>query len=324
MGLGSVLFSLFFLCSRMVVADTCDYYNLGNCINVQSEGSQSFEFKPLFPENPTLVYAIDELTSTEIQIETDKDPLWQPDEAQRISFWLEYPVINTTNEAFTLSQIGMLFTNVTGELGGGNNGCDGILGQQCAENLKDVLKWMLLEEVDGSSEDEKVLHNVLSELESRPLYNLSCPHDIFDDSALTLEKALAVEAVYDDTGYTFEPEFLPSGNSSFTYTTPVDRERSYEEQVRKIGVGIVVRFPITLEPEYDPTSEQYEGGRNTTLDGIQLELVCVRAEDNNSGDGAGGDTAGEEENNENLATLTRTSLAGVLVAFMAALLTVYY
>ncbi|KAL5361525.1 hypothetical protein BJX96DRAFT_176312 [Aspergillus floccosus] len=171
------------------MAQTCDYYDTGNnCINVQSKGSKSFEFRPLFPEDPTIVYAIDELSEDEIQMETDQGYLGNPDAAQRTTFWLEYSSMNATKEAFSISQIGMLFTNATKAAEGGNNGCDGLLGQDCVENLKDALKWKIIRNLRGDSSDERVLAQVFRDLKMRPMYNLSCPRDIFDDEALPSDR----------------------------------------------------------------------------------------------------------------------------------------
>jgi hypothetical protein len=145
-------------------ADTCDYDNPTNCINVQANGTRSFAFDPFFNENATFVYAIDSLT----------------DETQKTAFWLEYPVLYKNDNARNISQVGMLFTNASGSLDGGNNGCNGLLSEQCAENLKDALKWGILSNVH--EQQNQSLPNALRGLASNPLRNLSCPTDLFDDS----------------------------------------------------------------------------------------------------------------------------------------------
>ncbi|KAL4867170.1 hypothetical protein BDV12DRAFT_171865 [Aspergillus spectabilis] len=153
--------------SAATAADTCDYDNPTNCINAQASGTRSFAFDPFFNENATFVYAIDSLT----------------DETQKTAFWLEYPVLYKNDNARNISQVGMLFTNASGPIGGGNNGCNGLLSEQCAENLKDALKWGILSNVH--EQQNQSLPNALRGLASNPLRNLSCPTDLFDDSALT-------------------------------------------------------------------------------------------------------------------------------------------
>jgi hypothetical protein len=173
------------LSASTAMAQSCDYYNKGdNCINVHIKGTKSFEFKPLFPEDPTLVYAVDELSKNEIQMEIDQGYMGNTDVAQRTTFWLEHSNMNDTEEAMSISQIGMLFTNASGAVYGGNNGCDGLLGEECVENLKDVLKWNIIRNMRGDPADKEVLAEVFRDLKRRPMYNLSCPHDLFDDEAL--------------------------------------------------------------------------------------------------------------------------------------------
>jgi len=178
---------VFTLCLRAAIAQSCDYYNLGRCINVQSQGSRSFPFKPLFPTDPTFVYAIDELSPDEIKIETDQNSSFDADELQRIAFWLEYSNANFTPSALAVSQVGMLFTNATGPVEGGNNGCNSVLGEECVKNLKDVLINSMVGKMDISYIEEmprEILYDALESFALRPLYNLSCPRDLFDDSPL--------------------------------------------------------------------------------------------------------------------------------------------
>jgi len=92
--------------------------------------------------------------------------------------------------------------------------------------------------------------------------------------------ALAIEATLDATGLAYSrPEMLPPGNASFTYSYPEDRVRSYQEQLAKVGVGIVVRFPSPIDTHFNSTTEQNEGGSVPSAAEFQMEFVCVRVND---------------------------------------------
>ncbi|KAL4967896.1 uncharacterized protein BDV14DRAFT_168563 [Aspergillus stella-maris] len=155
---------------------TCNNEDKTNCINAVNKGTHSFSFGDLFPENATFVYGLEPLTAVGSEELDNKDGL------QKIAFWLEYPSLHTDKTALEISQVGMLFTNASGSLGGGNNGCNGLLSEACAENLKDALKWGLLSHLH--EEQNQSLPNALRDFHSTPLANLSCPTDLFDDEAL--------------------------------------------------------------------------------------------------------------------------------------------
>ena len=72
----------------------------------------------------------------------------------------------------------MLLSNATGTISGGNNGCDGLLSEECVSNLKDILKWsiVLLDEYPTN-----FLEGRIGKFQKTPLTNLSCPANIFDD-----------------------------------------------------------------------------------------------------------------------------------------------
>jgi len=166
-------------------AQNCDYYTDDPCINVQTEATAELEFKPLFTKNPTLVYAIDDLNSTEIETEKDKYGVsgnLYSGPIQNIAFWVEYSGLNYTPSAEHRTDVVVMFTNVTGATGGGNNGCDDLLGNQCSENLKEVLRWG---SVSLGTPLYTPIQSTLDSLHNRPLRNLSCPDDLFDDSILS-------------------------------------------------------------------------------------------------------------------------------------------
>ncbi|KAL4878888.1 hypothetical protein BJY04DRAFT_194812 [Aspergillus karnatakaensis] len=300
-------------------AGTCDYNNPTNCINVQTKATRSFAFDNLFTKNATFVYAIDSISSN----------------VQKTAFWLEYPVLHTNNEARNLTQVAMLFTNASSASNGGNNGCNGIISDQCAENLKDALRWGIIPNV--YEQQNQSLPNALKELTANPPRNLSCPVDLFDDSALTstwntsdsVTRPFAVEWVERIQEY-IHSEHLPSGSANQTYSFPVDRKRSYETQLAKAGVGIVVRAPVYVEPVYNSEEQEYQGERLVDFDEIEIEFVCLKASDDeieNAGDGgdgsdhesaSGSDDSPEDNDNAGVRASVAVfpAVLGALVAMM--------
>ncbi|KAL2833957.1 hypothetical protein BJY01DRAFT_224845 [Aspergillus pseudoustus] len=326
------VFALFLVASATATAQSCDYSRESNCINPQTNGTKTFEFKPLFPSGASLVYAVDSLSSDELQYSTIKDATT---EAQRIAFWVEYPEVKVDNDDMVISQVGMLFSNASQSVEGDNGGCNGVVSSGCADNLKDVLKWGILRHVyEGQNAS---LYQALGDLYDRPLTNLSCPGDLFDDSPLyptvagngSYGRALAIEATEANTKYFLFPELLPSGNSSYTYSAPIDRARSYSAQLAKTGVGILARVPVYLEAIYDMQSGEYEGEKNVTYDEIEVEFVCLSAGDdegesqsqsgNQSADSGSGSGNGDgEDNDENSAARASGFALSIVVAGFAA------
>ncbi|KAL4797528.1 hypothetical protein BDV19DRAFT_359041 [Aspergillus venezuelensis] len=308
---------------------TCNNEDKTNCIKAVNKGTHSFSFGDLFPENATFVYAMDPLTAVGNEELDNKDGL------QKIAFWLEYSSLHADKTALEISHVGMLFTNASDSIGGGNNGCNGLLSEACAESLKDALKWGILSHLH--QEQNQSLPNTLRGLHSSPLTNLSCPTDLFDDEALIttwnstsgdVARPFLVETTANATMYSYPLAYqhLPSGSASQTYSLPVTKERSYEAQLAKAGVGIIVRAPIYIEPVYDWQLKDYAGERNVTFDEIQMDLVCMRLDgdggDGNSSDSnsQGAEAGGSGDTGDNAASRTSMFIFPTLAGLLAALL----
>jgi hypothetical protein len=96
----------------------------------------SFEFQPLFPSNPTFVYAFD------VQDEDESDgPNVAPERMSKVGFWLEYTDHNLDPQAKQETHLAVLLNgNITGTPGGGHNGCDGVWGAECSNSIMELVK----------------------------------------------------------------------------------------------------------------------------------------------------------------------------------------
>ncbi|KAL3494372.1 hypothetical protein BJX62DRAFT_47550 [Aspergillus germanicus] len=310
------VFTLFLVASATAGANaqSCDYSRESNCINPQTNGTKTFEFKPLFPSDASLVYAVDSLSSDELQYSTIDDAT----EAQRIAFWVEYPEVHVDNDDLVISQVGMLFSNASQTVNGDNGGCDGIIASDCADNLKDVLKWGILRHLaEGQNAS---LYQTLDDLYAKPLTNLSCPGDLLDDSPLyptvagngSYGHALAIEATFNNTLGWMTPELLASGNASHTYSAPIDRARSYSAQLDKIGVGILARVPVYLEPVLNWETMEYDFEKNVTFEKIEVEFVCLSAGDAGVTESDSGSESSQDDDENSAAKVSGFGLPVVL------------
>lgn len=165
----------------------CSVTSLEDCVEPMARGSASFEFKPLFPEDATFVFAFD----VQDEKELDDDAI-APGETQipdaKVAYWLEYNEVElTASDRQETYMVVLTNENVTGTAsGGGHNGCDGVLGSECAENLAQLIKTQIAAARNRAFADFPSVFGYLDvpirddEL-AYAVGNLSCPVGIFDE-----------------------------------------------------------------------------------------------------------------------------------------------
>jgi hypothetical protein len=125
--------------------------SIADSINPIAKGKTSFEFKPLFPTNPSFVYAFDAQTVEEAQ-NNSIAPGTSPTPYSNVAVWLEYTGANLTRSTHEISEIILLMSeNITGTPSGGNNGCDGVWGPACSNDLIAAIKGRIAEAAKGPS-----------------------------------------------------------------------------------------------------------------------------------------------------------------------------
>lgn len=184
--LQQIVFATILIFSRVSSSQECVYKfpdsDARSCIKVQSKATAAFQFSSLFPDNATFVYAIDDYDKDEVNEQNQwSSYIDKPTSFERVAYWLEYSNVNDTPAARAHSEFGVLFTNASGSIEGGNNGCDGVLTQECAANLLETLRWTMY--LGVGVEVVAPLSLALPLIASYS--NLSCPTDLFDDSPIT-------------------------------------------------------------------------------------------------------------------------------------------
>jgi hypothetical protein len=128
----------------------CDYKKTSQlkedhiCINNTIQAEAEFTFDPLFKKPAKFVYAVDN-TTTGKQMESE-DFINEANvliaKESLVGWWIEYDDIsfnNTDKKLIIGTEARVAYTNVTKSPGGGNNGCDELLGSDCLKKIRDTL-----------------------------------------------------------------------------------------------------------------------------------------------------------------------------------------
>lgn len=170
--------NLAFFCLRVAAQGKCDHYLDKKCIDAY--GSAIFDFQPLFSEPPRFGYGFRVFHESEISDSLSGRPPAYRGDVNDVKSWLEWSngTFLVDRKANRTSDFALLLSNATGEISGGNNGCDGLLGATCVANLKDILKWAI---VLAGRETIHVFRENVQLFQQTPLTNLSCPTNIFEN-----------------------------------------------------------------------------------------------------------------------------------------------
>lgn len=162
-------------------ANFCNYGKDDGCISPQITATAALPFGSLFTKSPAFVFAIDDLDSTEIESARQHTDLPIPGDyngpVQAIGFWIQFEQnsLNFTPAADHIYVVGALSTNSSNALGGHDGGCQDALGTQCVAGLK------------ASVQAGRGLA-AITDLNTNPQNNLSCPDDLFADYLVRLQR----------------------------------------------------------------------------------------------------------------------------------------
>ena len=159
------------------VAGFCPYYDEA-CVDPIAQTAYPLDLQPLFPGPLSLFYAYDASSSSSSSSSNNLPP------STKSAFWLRYDGIRVNRSAITTNrtlEIGMRMGNFTGTPGGGHNGCDGIIGPECADTIEDSLQEAIYQLLlsSGDGDHTNPLQTVLGKMQASPPANFSCVPSFF-------------------------------------------------------------------------------------------------------------------------------------------------
>lgn len=171
--------ALAFVLANFVFPVTAYYcsFNDGTCIDGLAQVSVSFQFPSISPSQLFFYYAFDAGLSNQNGTSSVKVGYWlQYDHDQLASYNKQSPDTNWTTEA------ALRIGNLGGYVRGSNNGCDGVWGSACSENLKSFLQSSIFNLSRQGVPYEMPLQTVLQPLtdsSAGPVIE-GCPSSIFE------------------------------------------------------------------------------------------------------------------------------------------------
>ncbi|KAL1985336.1 hypothetical protein VTN96DRAFT_8014 [Rasamsonia emersonii] len=243
------------------VAQICDFYDDG-CIDPLAQVSVPVVFEPLFQTPIRFYYGFDAQAPSDPEQQllpaADRGPMI------KASFWLQYDqnrVGNRPIHANRTTEIALRVGNLTGFSGGENNGCDGVWGHQCSQNLKAYLQNSIYNLAASGVYYNSPLEAVLQQMsQAQPPPTIpSCPQSLFQVGVIPVESFVEENELNQSITVG-----LP-GSSAFPWRTWYIRNITPSEQAVQVAVGIFSRGP------------SWGSAPLNSADDVQIELVCVRA-----------------------------------------------
>ncbi|KAK3191468.1 hypothetical protein K4F52_002282 [Lecanicillium sp. MT-2017a] len=160
-------------------AQLCNYTEQRNCINADASASVSLPIPTLFSRPPTFHFATDDLSTNQ---STQYVPFGYQGPVQRVAWWLTFDnsTVNYDSPQSKIYTVAVMETGLANRIGGGDGGCQDLLGMECIANLRALLVGRAVEDTTTYLSSISVAV-MLKRLNTVPLKNLSCPHDIFGD-----------------------------------------------------------------------------------------------------------------------------------------------
>jgi hypothetical protein len=253
-----------------------------SCIDGIAQVSVSFQFPSISPSPLLFYYAFDGGYS-------------YPNGSSliKVGYWLQYDQNQLTayNKHFTgtnwMTEAALRIGNLGGYVGGSNNGCDGVWGNACSENLKNFLQSAIFDLSRSGLPYELPLQTVLQPLtDDTPGPSIQgCPATLFQlnnipsygivfPSLLSLaqrQRLMVLLAVINQTSVGGNNQsdcnvnVSPSGNTGSVWRTWNISNVTPLQQAQEVAVGIITRGPV------------YGSKPLASPQDINIELVCSRA-----------------------------------------------
>ncbi|KAF3386959.1 hypothetical protein F1880_001158 [Penicillium rolfsii] len=231
-------------------AQMCSFWESG-CIDPLAQTAVPIDFSPLFPDPITFYYAFDELPSGKGQ-----GPI------TKTSYWLRYHNRKISKDQVTsnrTSEVALRVGNLTGIPSGTTNGCDGVWGYHCSQDIKGALQHSIFRLATSGEYYSKPLEATLAHMMAYPPHFPNCSAPIFDVASIPVQD-FAKERTPDPN-----VSVMPPGSSHHPWQVWYIDGMTSNQQASQVAVGIIARSPTCNGPP------------PLTPDEIQVELVCLQA-----------------------------------------------
>ncbi|PLB53766.1 hypothetical protein P170DRAFT_346545 [Aspergillus steynii IBT 23096] len=232
------------------LAQLCSFWD-GGCVDPLAQTAVSFGFPPLFLDDINLYYGFDANSRGK-----GHEPM------TKASFWLGYAarrIDNSVIDRNRTSEIAMRIGNLTGTPAGDNNGCDGVWGPQCSNNLKSAFKGAIYDLSKKGDYYSYPLDTVISQMLINPPSLANCPPPFFD------VQTFPVQPFGQETDTDLSATLKTSGTSESPWKTWFIDNMTSSQQAEQVAVAIISRGP------------SYNSAPPRSKDDVQIELVCVQA-----------------------------------------------
>ncbi|KAE8552711.1 hypothetical protein EYB25_004090 [Talaromyces marneffei] len=242
--------------------DYCTFDN-SNCIDGLAQVSVSFKFDAISPVPLLFYYGFDAGWGS---------PSNNDSCAVKVGYWLQYDrgLLTEFNSNIRginwTTEVALRIGNLGGYVGGANNGCNGVWGHSCSENLKTFLRSSLFNLSTSGQPYDFPLDTVLQPLTTGspgPFID-GCPATLF--ALNQIPTYVVVNATTADSNNSREAiNVAEPGNPSSPWRTWYIPGVTAMGQAQEVAVGIIARTPNHGSKPLNSPND------------IQLELVCARA-----------------------------------------------
>lgn len=167
---------------RGAAAQFCSFWD-SSCIDPLAQSAVRLDFSPLFPDPITLYYAY------------DANPSGKGDGPMtKTAFWLRYNTHRVNSDPVDgnrTSEIALRVGNLTGTPSGGNNGCDGLWGSICSNDIKTALQGIMYRLAWSKEPYSRPLQYALNQMllspPSSPSLSSSCGAPVLDVASIPVQ-----------------------------------------------------------------------------------------------------------------------------------------
>ncbi|KAJ5623991.1 hypothetical protein N7510_000300 [Penicillium lagena] len=231
-------------------AQFCSFWNTG-CVDPVAQTAVSLQFQPVFPDPVTFFYGF------------DASPLGKGEGPMtKVAYWLRYQDNHVNHDAVDAnrtSEVALRIGNITGVPSGGNNGCDGIWGPPCSEDLKGSLRNTMFHMATSGEYHHKPLEAALAHMIAWPPTLETCPPQMFEVASIPVQE-FVLESMPDQRVSVMTP-----GTSGHPWQIWYLDDMTTQSQASEVAVGIISRAP------------SYNGPPPLSPDDIQVQLICLQA-----------------------------------------------